>query len=453
VTAAKPGVTVPDDPDQCAPTSARGAEHRSSATQMAIKLARWMMSRPYVAVAIVAALGRVGFAITSFVLHDPGLFLDEVQYVGLATSVASGRGAEAWAPGYGQSLYDTTRAFMAPLTALFDLLGSSRLIGQLWVATFGVATAVATSLLAGRAAGSRAALLAGLAVALLPSQILWSSVVLRESLVWFALVTIAWGMANWFDETRSDFGAILAVTGGALTLGFTRVQTMLAAVWAVVLVVVVLRRSGYLARTAVALAVAVLVPVVVGIGPGGYDLVERAVPALSTTRTQLSAGADSAFTATTLYRGSKPSDGDKPGGSSKTDQDDRTVVQVDDETAYVVEESINANLRAVPRGAIATTVRPFPWETSSSFALRLAGFENIIWYVFYCLALAGCWFGRKQLEPLAFPMASTAAILGVAFVTQGNLGTAFRHRGQVFWAIAILSAVGLEHLLRRRSAE
>ena len=34
---------------------------------------------------------------------------------------------------------------------------------------------------------------------------------------------------------------------------------------------------------------------------------------------------------------------------------------------------------------------------------------------------------------------------------EGNLGTAFRHRGQVLWALAVLAALGAQRLWLRRS--
>lgn len=44
-------------------------------------------------------------------------------------------------------------------------------------------------------------------------------------------------------------------------------------------------------------------------------------------------------------------------------------------------------------------------------------------------------------------------MIGIAALTQGNVGTAFRHRGQILWALAILAVVGagrLRHQLIER---
>jgi hypothetical protein len=41
-------------------------------------------------------------------------------------------------------------------------------------------------------------------------------------------------------------------------------------------------------------------------------------------------------------------------------------------------------------------------------------------------------------------------MVGIAAVTQGNLGTAFRHREQVLWVLALGAAAGAEWLWSRR---
>jgi hypothetical protein len=41
-------------------------------------------------------------------------------------------------------------------------------------------------------------------------------------------------------------------------------------------------------------------------------------------------------------------------------------------------------------------------------------------------------------------------MIGIAAVTQGNLGTAFRHREQVLWVLALGAAAGAEWLWARR---
>ena len=448
----------------------------SSTVSRATAASKALQRRPLLAVAVLAGALRLVFALVSFAVNDPWLIPDEGQYVGLATAVAAGRGAEAWFPGYGQSLYDGTRAFMVPLAALFEVVGPSRLVGQLWAAAFGVATAVGTALLARKAAGNRAALIAGCLVAALPSQVLWSSTVLRESLVWCGLVLVALGMARSYEPGRSPVAPLALVAAALLGLGYLRVQTMLAAAGAAVLVAWLLPRPQRPARGAFALMAALTIPMVVGVGPFGVDLLRESLPELGTTRTQLSAGAESAFASavtvpphrstssttaptTSSTSATSATSASAPRGSDKeTSPPDTSVtrhprtIRTNDGTEYAVDESLTADVEALPRGLVATTLRPFLWEPRTSITLRLASLENLVWYVLYAVAVAGAWAGRRRLDVLAVPLVTAGALVVGGALTQGNLGTAFRHRGQIFWIVALLASFGIEQRLAARSA-
>ncbi|HYD08651.1 MAG TPA: hypothetical protein VEA78_01005, partial [Acidimicrobiales bacterium] len=134
------------------------ADHPSALARLVGGLA----DRPVLSVAVVALAARLVFSVVSFVVHDAWLIPDESQYIDLAAHVADGRGAEAWYPFYGQSLYDSTWAFTAPIAFLYDLLSPTRLLGQLWALSFGVGTAAATTRLAMTVVAGRWAVGAGL---------------------------------------------------------------------------------------------------------------------------------------------------------------------------------------------------------------------------------------------------------------------------------------------------
>ena len=189
---------------------------------------------PLVAVATVAAVARVAFALASFTIHGTYFIGDEIQYLQLADAVASGRGAEAWFPGYGQSLYHSTYSFMAPLALLFRL-APSRIVGQLLAATFGVVLVVLATVLLRRLVGPRRAVVAGVLLALVPSQVLWSSVVLRESMIWAMLALVAVGVYAAVDASlRRTVLSALGVLVGLYALARLRDQTFVVAAWALV---------------------------------------------------------------------------------------------------------------------------------------------------------------------------------------------------------------------------
>lgn len=459
---------------------------RSRLGRVIARMGAAVMRRPVLMVVGLALLVRV---LAAVILASRGGYTipDEGQYVDLAHYVSDGRGAEAWVPGYGQSLYNTTYPFTALLSDLFRVFGPHRIIGQLIAALFGAATAGAATWLALRIMPRRWAVLAGLVVALLPSQILWSSVVLRESEVWAASAAIAVGVAM-AARTRSPIRLVTAAVlcgGGLVSLGFLRQQTAFIAAWALVIAICVFSIARPVLVRFGAVAIAVGMTVAAGIGPMGYSLVHKAAPQLAQERINLGAGAASSFvhprpipTATTTSGNAKsagragpapsgrsnPSIPKRPNGSGRataaqsgnTSGGSHVITAANGQTYAVDESTTSVALHAFPTGIVAVTVRPYPWEAPTSTTMRFAELEDVGWIVLYLLGLLGVWAGRHRREILAYPVAFAAGILLLGAVTQGNLGTAFRHRGQVLWALAPLSVLGLQWLVEkvraRRSA-
>jgi hypothetical protein len=133
----------------------------------------------------------------------------------------------------------------------------------------------------------------------------------------------------------------------------------------------------------------------------------------------------------------------------------RTVIDDASGTAYVVPTGLVSDLRHLPSGVAAMLARPFPGEgvMSRNADLLVAGLENVLWYAGYVLAAIGVWDQRRRIAVLAFPVACVALIVATGAMTQGNLGTAFRHRGQVAWALAILAVLGARAVARRAQGD
>jgi hypothetical protein len=116
----------------------------------------------------------------------------------------------------------------------------------------------------------------------------------------------------------------------------------------------------------------------------------------------------------------------------------------------LVDNSVSSNLSAVPQGLSAFFLRPFIWEGGSG-NLRWAAVEGLGWVVLYLFALRSS--GRMWVQHRGlFVFGSTwlLGIGGVASMTQGNLGTAFRHRGQILWLVVVMACVGGEQVVNRR---
>lgn len=405
---------------------------------------------PVLAVGLVAGVARLAVALISFVASSGYLIPDEAQYVELADTVASGRSANTWTPVYGQQLYDAVWPFIAPLRLLFDVFGSSRIVGQLWVVPFGVAVACATTALARTALPTRLAVGAGVVVALTPSQVLWTSVVLREGLIWSGLVAIAAAVTIAARSQRAGprVGAALLAAVSLWALGSTRPQTTVVAALALVLTVALMPAPARerLGRLAVAVAIAVAVPALVGLGPAGVGYA-RDHTNFGTVRAGLSLEADSAI-------GDRPTTPDESGGPDG----DRTVTSLPPDVVadaegnrFVVDNSAAASIRAWPAGVLATLFRPTPLDAADDRSQQLAATENLWWVALYGVAVFGLPAVRRRPDVLLFPLVVSVGIVAVAGLTQGNFGTAFRHRGQILWAVALLAAAGLQAVAAWRS--
>ena len=486
-----------------------------------------MIRHPVLSSFLVALGIRVAFAVSSRLVHEGNLIPDEGHYLILAHVASMGELAGFW-PGYGESAFDSTRAFMWPLVALFWLFGPVRFVVQLFSAMLGALTAAATAAAAGRVLRRSYALAAGLIVALLPSQILWSSVALRESLVWAGLAGIA--LVVGYSQRSSS---VVRILGAALVAGLlfwvlvnTRVQTSFLALWCM-FPALLFGRGQRGVRALSAIGVLAVAPLVVGMGLGAVTFGEQSILRLGSSHAYLSVSAESSFLAepdpvvsepdrmwqTNRWRLLPAPVGEtepdrwrgRPAPVSETEpvvsEPDPVVrttelvavafqsstgvdcnARVEQELgeaygivdasellldrlrqewmcvadglggAILVDNRLGTSLSRLPKGLFNTMVRPVPWETEWSNPDKFgAGLESPLWLVLYGLSGYCIWKHRKRFAQIAFPVLMAGGIAVSGAVTHGNLGTAFRHRGQILFALAILSAGGLQAIADRRS--
>jgi hypothetical protein len=415
---------------------------QSSLSGIVRRAARLAMDHPIAFVVAVAFALRAILAIGSAVVTTRFIIPDEGLYMAMGRTFVSGRPLESWYPGYGQSFYESLRGFNAPLVLLFEIFGPHVVVGRLFSAVMGAAAAGVTVAIGLRFLRPAFAVAAGLVIALTPTQILFSSAVLREAHVWLALTVIGLGVVLMLatDLRRMTLGIVLAVAG-LLWLGLLRDQTLLAASWAVGLAVVLAPRRLWAPRVAAGIAIAVLLPFMGGIGYAGIPLVKAKGGTLQETRATLGADANTAF------EPQQPAAAQQPGAAP-------AAPAATPATTTEVDKAIVSGFRHLPVGLLNVTMRPYPWESAPSLSLKLARVENLEWYLLYVLAAIGLVVSlRRRATRLAiqFPLALFVLMTGIAAVTQGNLGTAYRHRDQVLWALVLGAAAGAQWLWLRRS--
>ncbi|SVE56968.1 uncharacterized protein METZ01_LOCUS509822, partial [marine metagenome] len=148
-----------------------------------------LTTRPVISVFLFALTIRLVAAGAISLLSDGTLFLDDKSYLH-ALRIGGGWELPYEDPELVRS-YDVQwgrlAAFYQPSLFLFRLIGPYVFVAQLLSALAGAVTAAAVTKIVRHHASSKVALGAGLLIAVYPSQVLWSSLLMRDAFAWMAL--------------------------------------------------------------------------------------------------------------------------------------------------------------------------------------------------------------------------------------------------------------------------
>ena len=436
------------------------------------------IARHPIATVFLSALGiRVLVASVTNLLSSGVVIPDERQYLTLAMMASTGKLTDDFWFGYGQSLFDASRTFLWPLTAIFWLVGPSRFAAQLLPIMFGAATAATTVVIADQFLRRPYALLAGFIVAFFPSQVLWSSVVLRESQVWIALAGMAVVLVHSHGPVSVGriINSTLLVGVIFFCLSYLRQQTALLAIWSAI-PALLLGQGNRGIRAISAVCLLLVAPWLAGLGPGGATLGGESIVRIGTTHAYMSMTASSSFVA-----GGDSSSVVAGGDSSSvvagvdsfqrmSSEECTTRVSLKDSTtgplpinkretsmysciidyqgrAILADNRLFSSISRIPRGIINTMIRPFPWEARRDFFVSTAALESGLWWALYTLSGIGLYSNRQNLRKIIFPLLIIGLLVLSGAVTHGNLGTAFRHRGQGLFIFAVFAAGGIQAIV------
>ena len=478
------------------PSTWSGMMTRGAAGQ----LAELTLRRPLIAVAVVAFVPRALLAVFVNRADIWSLAPDSVQYLAVTEAAVDGRLATIWF-GYGESLFQSTRTFTIQIFLLFEIFGPSRFAAQCVAVLYGVLAAVLTVVVARLLVRPGYALGAGLVVALLPSQVAFSSTAIRESLIWCLLgLTIFFVFRSGRSErVLGSIGWMMATAGPIFLMSYLRIHSTLLIIWFLAGGLLLKGRARLVRSLAVVLLV-VLLPAFLGMGPGGVEYASASAKGLGTVRAVLAMSAESATAAgeptpcfeclpisategpATVGPGMPAESANSADGSTlgPTPGDARVVCEVGCEVLpslpgdilqrvadlnaanqkfivdaegrrIVLDNDLEATLASFPHGLVSVMLRPFPWEADGGFGRTAAALESPIWLLLILLSVVGLVANWRSSDEVILLVVQVALFTGAAAVTQGNLGTAFRHRGQVLVALAVLSMVGIEHLRDRWS--
>lgn len=278
----------------------------------------------------------------------------------------------------------------------------------------GSVTAVSVTALLRRHATSAVALGGGALAAILPSQVLWSSLLLKDSLIWMSLSLTAVALAWWSDRESARSFAIgaMAMTGLVGYLSTLRLHTLV--VCCIALVAATGWRRGHWRIQFMALTAALLlvVPWAAGAGIAGIDILRLGASGLEQQRQAAAVGGASAF------------------GNSMTIEALRDILYL-------------------PTGLRIMLIDPLPIHLDQGAGVLLAFFEHIVWYPILVLAIYGVSAVRQRRPELIFTLLMLVGLATMWALVEGNFGTAFRHRGEFVWATLVLAGIGADRLLSR----
>lgn len=470
--------------------------------------------RPVLTAFIVALMIRFAIAIFLTRFFSGTLVLDDTTYHGMIESMAAGETAH-W-DDYTRTLYWSAAALSGPVTLLYKLFGPTMLIGQLYVGLTGALAVAAGTRLALEVMPRRFALGVGFALAFLPSQAFWSSMLMKDAPVWMTLTALAVLVAAGNRTTGRRLALFgVAAAGVLVVLSYLRLHTLVVAAFALMLASLFGRKEGRVVRVLGAVAVGVLVPWLVGgIGPAGLELATNAgsledrrflnavgantavvdVPAPEAEPSLPPASASGGAAAATALEKKERLEARTSQLESQLQQAaptpapprvverkqerlerleeqiavldaviDRLAEEGDDREDVLDEpaipdptdlegEGLAPELAYLPRGISVMLIEPFPIPFTGSVSLRLARAESLVWYPLLLLALVGLVQAFKHRQATAFPILAGGAILVMYSLTEGNIGTAHRHRGEFVWVVVLLAGMGWHHLARRRRA-
>ena len=410
-----------------------------------------MLARPLWTVFVTALVVRLCVVALVALFADGYLFQDDHGYLQLAEQHTDR--SELWDAG-SQRFWKTNLSFLAPISFLFDVVGPYPALAQSLQALAGAWTATCVTMLVGRHARPGISLGAGMVAALYPSQVLWSSLVLKDALVWMCLATIAVVIARW-QESGDRVPFAIGSTGLLLLLLYLshlRAHTLVTTCLALVVSVSWRPSPLRLARIVIALLFLLLIPLTVDAGLGGNRLWRIGLFGMEEQRQAGAVGAATALVEIPAHTQLSLAQERVAALEAELKLAREDLENWIDQVESTIPATITDDLLYLPTGIRVMLVDPLPQHLGNNRNLILAFSEHLIWYPALLLCLLGLPSALRGSAELTFSSFVALGLLVMWALVEGNFGTAFRHKGEFVWAVLVFAGVGAEQLARRRSS-
>lgn len=293
---------------------------------------------------------------------------------------------------------------------IYVFVGKNILAVQLFIVVIGAATAPLTYLCTYQIyKNQRTALFAGYTVALMPSMILWSSLVLKDGIIIFFLILAVYASLK-LQESFSYLmvGILILSLGGVMSMRYFIFYMAAVAIFGSFIIGQKNTVNSILTRAAVV--------VIVGIGLGYLGILNNAQFELQ----QMTSLENIQISRSDLAKSAASGFGEE----------------------YDV-STVGGAIAVLPVGFTYLIFSPLPWQITSSLSLMTMP-EMIVWWLMLPFAVTGIIYSfkhklRKCISILVFTLMLTISYS----ILQGNVGTAYRQRAQIQVFIIIFIGVGI----------
>ncbi len=309
--------------------------------------------------------------------------------------------------------------YSTSLAWIFEITGPNTWLPRLLNVLAGVVLAVVVYDLVTFLKDRRAGKVAGYAIAVWPSLVLWSSLVLKDIALVLAFMAFLWFGVR---TLRGDWWTVVPAAAAALVVEWLRPWTFVMITIALVMVAgVATWRARRTLRLAVPVLCLVLVVGLLGAWRGHGLFGERFIDVA------LRLGVIHAHRA------------EAAGG----------------ETSFAeAPEAESDVIQGIPRGIFFNVAGPFPWQLSEPLGRALLVVEIVVWYPALVLACVGL--ARLRRRELVERWGLVLLLIGgsiiVLSIYGGNAGTALRLRAVIVPLVIALAAGPVADLIQRRGA-
>lgn len=313
----------------------------------------------------------------------------------------------------------TRHTYSNALGVIARIVGPSAWVPRWLNVVLGAIVAVLAFEIARQFFGRRAARIAGVVVALWPSLVLWSVLVLKD-----AAVHVAFGivMLAAIAVFRGSLIAVVPVGAASACLVELRRYAFVVAQWSVGVVAVGLMARARRIRAPIVAVLLVLIAVgmATNMGAGSWTFIRKFGDAQSVHQARLTSA---------------------HGSTALAPEDDKPLTGLGDV------------VRDLPRAIPYVVLGPYPWSPGQREAKVLVLFELPAWYAALGFGVVQLVRGRRQWFPSGAHL--VLAVLGVTAIValyQRNAGTALRQRGMVIPLVVVFAAGAVDELIQRRRA-